>query len=150
MNKYNRFEDFMASVISEADSKCKKRYNVNLENLYKVSNHNIISSIFMLIDKGWYVFAAVVALLILGPIAFGVSLVTFLLTPIGIIVAATLAGGGAYALKILYNDRQLPIAIKETGSRYKSDFENHLNEIVHIDNLIDDASDYLINKAKDF
>lgn len=148
MSKYNRFEDFMKSVVVDANKKCLNRYNVTLDELYKVRTPRVMEIINLLIDKGWWVFVAVVVILSLGPIAFGVSLAAFFTTPAGLIVAVLLAGGGIVGMRILYQNKQLPLAIKETGEYYKDYFNNHVNEISYIDNLQGQASDYLIKKAK--
>lgn len=147
MSKYNKFEDFMQAVINEADNKCQRRYSKSLTDAYDV-NVSIMRMISILISNGWGIFLAVVALLVLGPFAFGFALTTFIVTPIGIIVVGALAVvGGVTALRTLYRNRILPIAIKETGQRYKELFNNHINEYSYIDSLLEQASDYLLSKA---
>lgn len=147
MSKYNKFEDFMQSVINEADRKCKARFGESLADAYKVNMDTVIA-ILKIIDKGWWVFVALVAILILGPFGFGAALATFITTPAGMIVVGTLAvGGGVAAIRTIYKNRVLPIAVKKTGDMYKTDFENHINQNYYIDSLIDRASDTLISKS---
>lgn len=148
MNKYDNFESFMAVVIEHADCKCKSRYNKSLTEVYKVSG-NVYLMILKIIPKGWSIFLALVVLLALGPLAFTVTLATFSLSPIGIAIIATLAVfGGGDAIKILYQNRILPMAIKETGEFYKEKFNSHINEESYIDDLINKAAEHLIKKAK--
>lgn len=150
MSKYDRFEDFMLEVVNRADEKCKSRKGVSLNDLYKVKHANVLKIILVLISHGWTVFLAVVALLVLGPWAFGVSLAAFMTTPVGWVVAAALALlGGAAAIKALYQNRKLPLAIKETGEKYKARFKSNINNVTVVNSLLDDASDYLLKIAED-
>lgn len=147
MSKYDKFEDFMQAVINEADNKCQRRYSKSLADAYDV-NVSIMRMISILLSNGWGIFLTVVALLILGPFAFGVTLTTFIVTPVGIVVVGALAVvGGITALRTLYRNRVLPIAIKETGQRYREQFNNHINEYSYIDTLLEQASDCLLSKA---
>lgn len=147
MSKYNKFEDFMQAVINEADSKCRTRFGKSLADAYQV-NMTTVSSILKIIDSGWWVFVALVAILVLGPLGFGAALLAFVSTPAGMIVVGILAaGGGIAAIRVIYKNRVLPIAVKETGEMYKNEFERHINETSYIDNLIYRASDTLISKS---
>ena len=147
MSKYSNFEEFMQAVINDADNKCQMRYDHSLAEAYKV-NITTVTTILKIIGSGWWVFAALFAILILGHIAFGVAVVTFVTTPAGLIIVGLLAvGGGVATIKTIYKNRVLPIAVKETGDIYKSDFENHINQYSYIDSLINQASETLISKA---
>ena len=147
MSKYYNFEDFMQSVINEADQKCIRRYSKSLSDAYDV-NASIIKMIKALIEHGWTLFIAIASLLILGPIAFGAACLTFASTPIGIVAIGVLAVfGGVSALRALYRNKVLPLSVKETGEKYKSEFNNHKGEEIFINSLIDRASDYLVNRA---
>jgi len=147
MSKYNKFEDFMQSVINDADSKCRSRYGKSLADAYDV-NTSIVKMILAIISNGWWVFVALVAILVLGPFAFGASLLTFVATPPGmIIVGALTIFGGIGAIKMLYKNRILPIAVKETGEMYKDEFNRHINDYSYIDTLLKRASDTLVSKA---
>lgn len=148
MSKYDNFETFVTTVVDEANSKCRSRYGKSLTDIYEVSD-SIYSMIMSIIPKGWHVFLALVLLIAMGPIAFAASLIGFSVTPIGIIVLTALAAfGGVTAIKILYRNRILPMAIKDMGEKFKDRFNSHINECGYIDNMIDEASDYLIRKAK--
>lgn len=146
MSKYNRFEDFMQEVINESDRKCRSRYGKSLTDAFQVGT-NTATVIKAIIDKGWWVLLALVAILCLGGFGFAAALTAFCVSPAGIIVLAVLAGFGIGGVKTLYKERVLPIAVKETGSLYKSDFEGHINETSYIDRLTDRASDTLLYKA---
>lgn len=97
MSKYNKFEDFMQSVINDADSKCRSRYGKSLADAYDV-NTSIVKMILAIISNGWWVFVALVAILVLGPFAFGASLLTFVATPPGMIIVGALTIFGVSAL----------------------------------------------------
>lgn len=147
MSKYYDFEDFMQSVINEADSKCISRYSKSLSDAYDV-NASIMKMMKILIEHGWTLFIAIAGLLILGPIAFGAACIAFAGTPVGIVAIGALAVfGGVTALKTLYKNKVLPLAVKETGEKFNSEFKNHVGEGSYIDYLIDRASDDLINRA---
>lgn len=146
MSKYNRFEDFMQEVINESDRKSRSRYGKSLTEAFHVGT-NAATVIKAIIDKGWWVLIALVAILCLGGFGFTTALAAFSVSPAGLIVIAVLAGFGIGGLRTLYRERVLPIAVKETGSQYKSEYENHLNEVSYIDRLIDRASDTLLYKA---
>lgn len=147
MSKYNNFEDFMQSVVNDADRKCKSRHGKSLAEAYDVSAV-ITKMINALIGHGWWVFIGVVALLALGPIGFGAACIAFVSTPVGMIAVGALAVfGGATAIRTLYRNRILPMAVKETGEYFKSDFNSHLNNTSYIDSLEQRASDMLLQKA---
>ena len=136
----------MQTVINEADRKCRSRHGKTLTEAFKVGT-NTSTVIKAVIDKGWWVLVALVALLALSGWGFAVAVVAFCTTPAGIIILAVLAGFGIGGIRALYKERVLPIAVKETGEQYKSEFERHENEISYIDSLIDRASNTLIYKA---
>lgn len=146
MSKYNNFEDFMQSVINEADRKCRNQYGKSLTEALDVAA-NTITIVMAIIRKGWWILVALVAILALGPIGFSAAVIAFGATPAGIAVLAILAALGVGGMKVLYKNRILPIIVKEVGEYYKSEFNNHRNESYYIDCLIDRASDRLLNKA---
>lgn len=146
MSKYNRFEDFMQEVINESDRKCRSRYGKSLTEAFKVGT-NTFTVIKAIIDKGWWVLIALASLLALGGFGFTATVTAFCATPAGLIVVAVLASFGIGGVRILYKERILPLAVKETGNQYKSEYKNHINEISYIDRLIDRASDTLLYKA---
>ena len=78
---------------------------------------------------------------------FTASVAAFCATPAGIAILAILSAFGVGGVAVLYKNRVLPIVVKEVGEYYKSEFENHRNESYYIDNLIDKASDKLLNRA---
>lgn len=146
MSRYNKFEDFMQTVINEADRKCRIRRGESLTDAFRVhiKTAQIIKAI---IDSGWWVFAALVGILSLGVFGFGAAVVAFCSTPAGIIVLAVLGGAGVLGIRELYKDRILPKAVKNTGDRYKNEFELHVNEVSYIDSLVDRASDNLLSRV---
>lgn len=146
MSKYNRFEDFMQSVINEADRKSRSRYGKSLTDAFCVAA-NTTAILEAIIDKGWWLLVALVAILSLGALGYTASVAAFCATPAGIAILAILSALGVGGVAVLYKNRVLPIVVKEVGEYYKSEFENHRNESYYIDNLIDKASDKLLNRA---
>ena len=148
MSKYNDFEDFMHAVIDCADYKSKSRYGKSIYEAYGVTE-KVLAITLTIIDSGWGKFLAVATLLALGPFAFGAAFLAFIGNPIGITLGLVLAAyGGVKVIKYLYDNRKLPLAIKNTGESYKSSFENRKGNIPEIDQLIHEASEYLINDAR--
>lgn len=147
MSKYYSFNDFMNEVIYEADSICRRKYDVGLENLFDAS-HVTFTAVMKLIDKGgWLVFLAVVALLALGSLGILLGITTFLTTPVGLTVALILGGGAATTLYEMYRDRLLPQAVRDVGEKYKKRWENADGNHSIIDKLKDEAANELYNKA---
>lgn len=147
MSKYDNFETFMTNVIETADHRCRRLYGKELTKAYGVST-NVYSMLLIIISKGWLLFLALVALLTLGPIAFAVALIGFTASPFGVVIVVALGVfGGVSAIRILYQNRILPIAIKETGEYFKNEFSSHINEHSYIDLLIETAAEQLLKKA---
>lgn len=146
MSRYNKFEDFMQSVINEADRKCRIRRGESLTDAFSVhiKTAEIVKNI---IDKGWWVLVALVGILSLGLFGFGAALVAFCSTPAGIIVLAVLGGTGVAGIRELYKNRILPKAVKRTGDLYKAEFDRHINEVSYIDSMVDRASDNLLSRV---
>lgn len=153
MSKYNRFEDFMVEVVKTADNKCMSIHNVPLNDLYKVKSNTIVQAVLALISKGWGVFLFVTALLLLGPIAFGIGLGSMATNPVGwIALGVVSAFGGITVIRKMYQNKKLPLAIRETGQYFKPKYKSLLSETdsainSRIESLVSEASDYLINKA---
>lgn len=147
MSKYNNFETFMTNVVEAANRKCIDIHGKELTEAYGVST-SIYSMLLVIIPKGWSLFLALIALLALGPLAFAVSLIGFTASPFGIIIVVTLAiFGGVKAIRILYQNRILPMAIKEIGECFKNKFKSHIDEHNYIDRLIEEAANQLLHKA---
>lgn len=147
MNRYDNFEVFMTNVVEVADRKCQNLHGKKLTEAYGVST-KVYSMLLVVISKGWSLFLALVALLTLGPIAFTTSLVSFTVSPLGLAIVIALATfGGVKAVRVLYRNRILPMAIKETGEYFKNNFKSHINERNYIDNLVEVAAEQLLHKA---
>lgn len=147
MSKYDNFETFITNVVEKADLKCRDLYGKELTQAYGVST-SVYGMLLAIIPKGWSLFLALIALLALGPLAFTTALIGFTVSPIGIVIVVTLAVfGGVKAIRVLYKNRILPMAIKETGEYFKEDFKSHINERNYIDRLIEVAADRLLYKA---
>lgn len=147
MSKYNNFESFVTSVIEESNNKCRTRFAYSLAEAFQAPS-SVFQMILKIVSSGWTFFLALVALLTLGPIAFAISLTAFTLSPMGVVVITALAVfGGIEAIRILYKNRILPMAIKDMGEEYKHRFQTHINDISYIDNLINEASEFLISRA---
>lgn len=100
MSKYNRFEDFIQTVINEADRKCRSRYGKSLTEAFNVGT-NVLTVVKAVIDKGWWVLVALAALLALGYFGFAAAVIAFCVSPAGIIVIAVLAGAGIGGVRAL-------------------------------------------------
>ena len=144
MSKYNDYGEFLQEVVNTAERKS----SIPLYRLYGVKSETI-GMIISLLSKGWIPFASMTSIFGLALIAFLAALAAFVITPIGLVVVAALVyWGGKDAIKVLYDNRVLPIAIKAVGDKYKERFDTHVNEQGYIDNLIEEAAADLIDRAK--
>ncbi len=147
MSKYDNYGEFMIAVLNETENKCKQNTYGSLSELFGLSgaNEKLIPIIVKIIEIGWPYFVATCALLVLGPIAFVATLATFVLGGVGAVIVAALAiYGGIQAIKLLYTHRTTPLKIYEVGKKYKSRFDEHINDYSYIDNLINEASNEII------
>ena len=140
-DRYDSFEIFMVDVVNYAES------IISLKKLFDLTSASIVEYCIKLISSGWTVFLAVAALLLLGPIVFGITLVSFLLTPIGLIVAAALGVAAAAIIKEMYKNKVLPLAIKKVGEKYKTPWENVKHNHSSVDQLVHDAAYDLLRES---
>lgn len=148
MSKYNDYGEFMVAVLNEADNKCYRNSFGSLAKFFGLSgsNEKLIPIMVSIFKIGWPAFKATCALLILGPIAFIAALTTFVIGGVGAVIVATLAiYGGVKAIKLIYANKTIPQKIYDVGKKYKPRFDAHINEYSYIDNLIDEASNDIIN-----
>ena len=140
MSKYNNYGEFLQAVVTTADHKSE----TPLYRIYGVESETV-GMILSILQKGWIPFSAMTSLFGLTLIVFSAALAAFVITPIGaVVIAALLIWGGKDAIRILYNNKALPIAVKSIGYKYKSRFDSHVDELVYIDNLIEEAADDLV------
>lgn len=142
MNRYDSFETFMVEVVNKANEIS------NLNDLFDVKYEALISKLNRIIEYGWWVFIALCALLVMGSIAFGISVGTFLLTPPGLIIGGILGIAAAATLRQIYKNKELPLAIKKIGSMYESRWKNARGNRDTIDLLFKDAVKDLLNSGK--
>ena len=141
-DKYTEYNAFVTAVIKRAEQKCT---NVAIRKLFAMQS-TLLSIIYAILEVGWIPFHMVCGLLVLAPIAFGIALIAFIGVGIGAIIIAALAiWGGAKAIKLLYKYKFIPLSIYEIGNKYKADFDSHKGDEHYIDNLIEVASDSLID-----
>lgn len=146
MNIYYSFNDFMNQVIEKADALSRQNHNRGLEELFDVSR-STYESMEKLIGAGWYVFLAVAALLALSLIGFTAALVGFLTTPIGLAVAAIFGLTAGKKIKQMYQEKILPLTVKEVGEQYKIRWENANGNRTVIDGLLNQAANDLYQRA---
>lgn len=141
MDRYDSFEMFMIDVT-------KKAKELGVNELYDITYDTLIEKINTIIKYGWWVFLAVCTLLAMGPIMFGISLGSFLLTPPGLIVGGLLGLAAATILRELYKNRSLPLAIKAVGDEFEPKYKSASGNHASIDRLYKDAVSSLMHKAK--
>lgn len=146
MSRYYSFNDFMDDVIEEADHISRDQRGYGLEELFNVKTRTV-EAIRALISTDWSVFVAVVVLLGVGPLILGVSIVTFLATPVGLIVAAVLGAGSVAIITQMYKDRLLPQNVKKIGEKYKSEWSRYEGNKDKIDKLVNTAGEELYRNA---
>lgn len=143
MSKYDEYGMFVLEVINTAE----KNSATPLCQLYGVENETI-DMILAVLQKGWIPFASMTSLFGLALVAFVAASTAFVITPIGVVVIdALIYWGEKDAIRILYRNKALPIAIKAMGDKYKERFDSHVNEQRYIDGLIEDAAEDLVRRA---
>jgi hypothetical protein len=149
MSRYDSFNIFMVDLIKAANAAC------DLNELFEIKGSEVTEVILDIIRQGWWVFIALTAALSVSAFAFGVSIAAFLMTPPGIIIAVVVGVSVSVTLQNLYQNRKLPLAIKEIGSQCKPLYEKlHENEndvVVRckkIDELLENGAVALVSKAK--
>ena len=146
MNIYYSFNDFMNQVIKKADDISRQNHNRGLEELFDVSRATF-DAVAKLIKAGWYVFMGVMVLMAFGYFGFLAAIAGFLLTPIGLIVAAIFGAAAVATLKKMYDDKILPNAVRDVGEQYKRRWNNANGNFTIIDNLLNQAANDLYQKA---
>ena len=87
--------------------------------------------------------------MLLGPVAFVAALGTFGFTPPGLVIFAIFGVATIATLKTLYQNRELPIAVKEVGEEFKPKWERVEGNTDKVNALLSEAVDSLIKKARD-
>lgn len=139
---YSTFSEFMLEAIRRAESSIGS---------YRALPMKLTTIVYSLIERDWFVFTSTAAILKLGAFAFIAALAAFLITGVGLIVAAilALAGFAAYeGMKYLYGNRWYPLAILKIGNRVKPEFESSKYDDVAVSRLLARTSEMLINECK--
>ncbi|NJN13676.1 MAG: hypothetical protein HC815_39620 [Richelia sp. RM1_1_1] len=150
MSRYTSWDQFMVDVVDTADS------TVNLKELYDLTNHEIVMIIGKILATSWLIFNAVVLLLSLAFPSFLIALGSFSLTPPGIALVLIFGVSMVAAMKLMYENKQLPLAIKKVGDNNKDKYNSIREKYVYdrftlveeIDNLLFDSIKELISLAK--
>lgn len=117
-DRYDSFDMFMVDVVDTANSL------VDLNDLFDVSSRRVLDTLMAIIKAGWWLFVAFTALLFMSPIMFGISLGSFLLTPPGLIIGGILGVAAVAVLRDIYRNKELPLAIRAVGDKYKPKYNN--------------------------
>lgn len=149
MSRYYSYNDFMTDVVDAADQLARSRKGCSLENLYQVSSKTI-QGIRKLLTLDWKVFVAVTALFVLGEFGLLGTITAFLLTPIGIPVAALFGAYAVYTIRQMYRDKVLPDAVRAIGERYRQPWEEAEGSTRKVDALMKEASEALYARANTF
>lgn len=143
MDKYSSFEIFMIEVVNKANSIS------DLNELFDVKYDALISTILNIIKTcGWWVFIALCTLLALGPFAFGITMGGFLLTPVGLIIGGILGIAAATIIRQMYQNKELPLAIKNVGAKYEDTWKAANGDVKKIDYLFKKAVSDLLHAGK--
>lgn len=137
-SKYTSFGEFMKESISRAK---------NIDDFGKADIFGILMKILPAI--GWQGFLALIVLINMGGWALGISLAGFLATPIGLAVVAVLGVSAAIAIKKLYSERTIPLAVKAVGNRLRPKY-NELKsnrDTKSIDALCDECARQIVSEA---
>lgn len=154
--RYESWDIFMVDLVKLAN----QEYDLN--DLFEVKAHKSFNLVRIILDilehspGSWLVFVALCTFLAMGSFGFLAAIGTFLITGYGVIIAAILGGGALIALNYMYQNRQLPLAIKSVGDYYRPRYFEiqekfsqgtslHKKEI---DSLLVNAVNHLVFKAE--
>lgn len=132
--RYNSFDKFMLDVVESVNN----QHDLYL--LFKLNSKEVVAITQKILEAGWWLFLAVVGLLILSPLAFAISLGAFLLTPIGVILLSVLGGGASFLLKTLHQNKILLLAIKEIGQEYQNSYEKIQRDYKEVEQKYTDSN----------
>lgn len=143
MDKYSSFEMFMIEVVNKANSIS------DLNELFDIKYDALISTILTIIKVGgWWVFIALCTLLALGPVMFGITIGSFLLTPVGLIICGVLGIAAATIIRQMYMNKELPLAIKKIGSKYEDSWKKANGNIAQVDYIFKQAVSDLLHAGR--
>nr|VFK25296.1 MAG: hypothetical protein BECKMB1821G_GA0114241_101231 [Candidatus Kentron sp. MB]VFK31475.1 MAG: hypothetical protein BECKMB1821I_GA0114274_10242 [Candidatus Kentron sp. MB]VFK75526.1 MAG: hypothetical protein BECKMB1821H_GA0114242_10251 [Candidatus Kentron sp. MB] len=150
MSRYTSWDQFMMDVVDTADS------TVNLKELFDLTSMEVVKIIVKILAAGWLIFHAVVLLLSLAFPSFIVALGSFSATPVGVVMLIIFGISMIKIMRLLYKNRQLPVAIKKVGDNNKDKYhfirENRVNSRAllaqEIDSLMFKAVNELISLAR--
>ena len=135
---FEKFSKFMKIAVERAKE---------IDDFGKAGVFDILARI--LPSIGWKGFLALTALLVMGKIAFGVTIITFLATPVGIAIGVVLGVAAAASIRKLYQNRTIPLSVKVVGERVKPKY-NELKEnrdFDAIDSLCSKTAQDIVNEA---
>jgi hypothetical protein len=135
---YTSFSEFMKESVRRAK---------NIDDFGKSDVFEIIIRILPAI--GWQGFLVLAVILNMSGWAFGLSLAGFLSTPIGLIIVGILGISAAIAIKKLYSERTIPLAIKTVGDQMRPRY-NELKvsqKVSAIDTLCDECARRIVFEA---
>lgn len=115
-NRYTSFEFFMKEVISTAQTQC------SLEEVYQISNVQVISYCLIIIGLGWVILGTIVPLLLMSWVGFLGALILFLANPIGLLLIGVFGVATTSILKTLYENKQFPIAVHQVGEHFREKY----------------------------
>jgi amino acid transporter len=139
---YSSFSDFIIKALKKALPEIRHSRNIP---------DDVIKIVCALLIRGWWVFAAVCAILALGAVAFVIAIGAFFGTGAGIIAAAVFvaAGYGAYrGIKYLYEYRWFPLAVWAVGKLVKPEYDNHASDDSYISALFARTVKMIIERCK--
>ena len=148
MSRYYSYNDFMTNVVDTADQLARSRKGCSLEDLYQVSSKTL-QSLRKLLTLDWKVFLAVTALFVLGEFGLIGAITAFLLTPIGIPVAALFGVYAVYSIRQMYRDKVLPNAVRAIGEQYRQPWVDAEGNTRKVDSLLEKASEELFARANE-
>ena len=98
---------------------------------------------------GWKGFLALCVILSLGHIAFGGALLAFMATPVGWTIAIILGVTAAAAIKKLYENRTIPLAVRAVGNEVRPRYNTlrEAQDTTGIDALRDECARMIVNEA---
>lgn len=146
MSNKHSYEVFINDVVNRSEKLSLERDGVSLSDRYEAPS-TVTKMICAVARAGQKYFSGLAGLLAnTSYFAFAAALALFIVSPIGTVVLGALVyWGGKDSLKVLYNNRDMVLAVKSVADKYKLRLDRCASESEY-DELVNQAAEELCCK----
>lgn len=145
MSRYYSFNDYMNDVLMEADKRCQQLKSCRLYEFVDVSARTFEGAT-KIIRRNWNNYHALTEFLASNADMISIAdiIASFLRTLVGVAIAAVLGISAVKTIKEMSADKILTPAVRDTGEKYRSKWEELEGEQDAIDALVEAAAGFLL------